>query len=144
MGLSQPNAAICMPAPTASHASLQAHAASTSPVAEAEPAAIAAFRDGAFVMIEPPDWWQQEEWFTSTPLTTSLEVGPMGSGVVSRRAPQGVTVCLIGNDERQDVTAIWCPTEADYLAFLCGPGAAFASACASILAADPLKRGSWR
>lgn len=142
MGLPQPDAAISKPASTDSRSSSEQHA--SSPLPEAERGAIAAYRNGAFVMTEPPDWWQQEEWFTSTPLTTSLEVGPIGCGVVSRRAPEGVTICLIGNDERQDVTAIWCPTEADYLAFLCGPGAAFASACANILAADPLKRGSWR
>ena len=61
-----------------------------------------------------------------------------------RVAPAGITVCLVGNDERQDVRMLWCPTEADYVEFLCGPGANFARTCAEILGADPLKRGTWK
>ncbi len=108
------------------------------------PEQIVVFHDGAFGMSTSPDWWDEEEWLSSNSFTTSLEAGPLGCGVVARRAPTGFTICLVGNDKNQDVRTIWCQTEADYIAFLCGPGSAFVSACALILAADPLKRGSWR
>lgn len=108
------------------------------------PTEIVVFADGRFTMTAAPDWWQEEAWLSGPSSATSLEVGPLGCGVVARRAPEGVTVCLVGNDESQDVTAVWCQTEADYLTFICGPGAAFAAACAQILGADPLKRGTWR
>ena len=107
-------------------------------------AEIVVFLNGSFTMAPAPDWWQEEAWLSGPSSATSLEVGPLGCGVVARRAPEGVTVCLVGNDESQDVTAIWCQTEADYLTFICGPGASFAGACAQILGADPLKRGTWR
>ena len=111
---------------------------------EEAPEEIVLFQDGRFIMAPPPEWWAEEEWLGSEVLTTSLEIGPLGCGVVARRAPTGFTICLVGNDKNQDVRTGWCGTEADYLAFLCGPEAAFVSACALILAADPLKRGSWR
>lgn len=69
---------------------------------------------------------------------------PAAQRRVRAPGPEGVTVCLVGNDERQDVRMLWCPTEADYMDFLCGPGANFARTCAEILNADPLKRGSWK
>ncbi len=109
-----------------------------------QPERIVVYDQGAFLMANAPGWWGEEEWFSSNVITTSLESGPLGCGIVARRAPSGFTVCLVGNDKNQDVRTIWCQTEADYLAFLCGPGSAFVSACALILAADPLKRGSWR
>ncbi len=115
-------------------------------VTDAPPGAeqIVVFHDGSFMMAPSPDWWAEEEWFSGNSFTTSLEAGPLGCGIVARRAPTGFTICLIGNDKHQDVRTVWCETEADYISFLCGPGAAFVSACALILAADPLKRGSWR
>ncbi len=105
---------------------------------------IVAYQNGAFGLTASPDWWYEEEWLSSTCFATSLEVGPLGSGMLARRAPTGFTVCLTGNETTQDVRTIWCPSEADYVAFLCGPGAAFVSACAQILGADPLKRGAWK
>ncbi len=95
-------------------------------------------------MAPAPEWWKEEEWFTTAPFVTSFEIGPLRNGVIGRVAPEGITVCLLANDERQDVRMIWCPTEADYAMFLCGPGAVFATTCAAILGADPLKRGTWK
>lgn len=105
---------------------------------------IVSFKDGAFVMISAPRWWAEEAWLSGSATATSLEIGAIGMGLIARRAPEGLTVCLVGNDESQDVTPIWCPTDADYLTFMCGPGASFATACAGILAADPLRKGMWR
>ncbi len=112
--------------------------------ATASPEQIAVFHNGIFLTTAAPDWWAEEEWFNGASPTSSLEAGPLGCGIVARRAPAGFTICLVGNDKHQDVRMVWCKTEADYLAFLCGPGSVFVSACALILAADPLKRGSWR
>ena len=105
---------------------------------------IVSYQNGQFLMTTAPRWWAEEAWLSGPSSATSLEVGPLGLGMLARRAPEGLTVCLVGNDESQDVTAVWCPTDADYLTFMCGPGALFASACAHILAADPLKKGIWR
>ena len=106
-------------------------------------ASIVVYRDGKLSMGEAPSWWEQDEWFSNAPTVTSLEVGPIKAGLVGRSAPEGYTVCLTGNDPQMDVRMLWCPTEADYIEFLCGPGGNFVSVCAQILGADPLKRGSW-
>ena len=102
------------------------------------------FSEGRFRVAPAPHWWREEEWFSTAPMVTSFEIGPLRNGVIGRQAPEGITVCLVGNDERQDVRMLWCPTEADYVEFLCGPGANFARTCAEILGADPLKRGTWK
>ncbi len=108
------------------------------------PDSVVTYAEGRFSMAPAPSWWREEEWFSSASVVTSFEIGPLRNGVIGRQAPEGVTVCLVANDEHQDVRMLWCPTEADYAAFLCGPGAIFASTCAQILAADPLKRGTWK
>ncbi len=105
---------------------------------------VVAYEAGGFRSVGAPDWWYDDEWLSSGCVTTSLEVGPLGIGMLARRAPSGFTVCLTGNETCEDVRTIWCPSEADYIGFLCGPGAAFVSACAQILGADPLKRGAWK
>ena len=97
-------------------------AASTPPFRAENPDAVVTYTDGRFMMGPAPSWWTQEEWFSSASVVTSFEIGPLRNGVIGRQAPEGITVCLVANDEHQDVRMLWCPTEADYAAFLCGPG----------------------
>lgn len=101
---------------------------------------ITAYRFGGFTTEPAPDWWAAEtdEVFNAF----RMEIGMTEEGLLSRPVHEGHAVVLTmpAADFVGYWPMVWCPTEADFLAFICGPGASYVKAAAAAHSALMLDR----
>ena len=103
-------------------------------------ATITAYRDGRFTIEPKPDWWAAETDETFNGFR--MEVGMTEEGLLSRPVREGHAVMLTMPNAYFEGfwPMVWCPTEADFLAFICGPGAAYVQAAATSHSSTHLER----